>query len=66
MLVRVNRPFATVREEHFIGEKRECIPVSTCDEISTQKPWVFALWKFIILTKKITMAAPQKTGPNVI
>lgn len=36
-------------------------PLTTWDDTSTQKPWVLALWKFINLAKKKTIAAPQNT-----
>ena len=36
-------------------------PFSICEETSTQNPCVFALCRLIILAKKSTIAAPQKT-----
>lgn len=37
------------------------MPVSTCEETSTQNPCVLALWKLMILAKNMTIAAPQNT-----
>lgn len=36
-------------------------PFSTCEDTSTQKPWVLELWKSMNLARKKTIAAPQNT-----